>query len=98
MERYHATSVLSLTARHPGRPGRHAGAAASPYRRPDHAPACFSRVVCFVPESLSVGQLLGRQNYSGSSPLALITAAASCVVKNLTTQEAAAVIKAKGLE
>ena len=71
MERYHATSVLSLTARHPGRPGRHAGAAASPYRRPDHAPACFSRVVCFVPESLSVGQLLGRAELQRLKPFSL---------------------------
>ena len=71
MERYHATSVLSLTARHPGRPGRHAGAAASPYRRPDHAPACFSRVVCFVPESLSVGQLLGRAELQRFKPFSL---------------------------
>src|SRR5262249_56005123 len=51
---------------------------------PCHAPTCFQELSALPPNAVgSAGQ-----NYSGSSPLALITAAASCVVKNLTSASA----------
>src|SRR5262249_707516 len=70
------------------------GRGGTPGQRPQRIAApttlrlAFQELSALSPKAFPSASCSAGQNYSGSSPLALITAAASCVVKNLTSASA----------